>query len=337
MLEKAPESEYGGNARYSGTGFRFVHAGGDEIRKFLPDVDEASEDAVDPTVLDILRDPALIVDGVDVALSAIGSSLKELDQAERDHLAETDTDARMMKMKRGFEFAYNAQAVADDQSGLVVGAEVVNAENDYHLLIPMLDQVKENLGKVAEQTAADGGYATGPELAQAEANEYGVLVKVATVEGDGEFDQTRFSYDQSQDHCVCPRGEVLKYESRKKDRAGEEVRVYRCGSYEQCPVRWQCSQNKRGRTVAITAHYAVWNQQREKQKNPEMAALLKKRSQVIERIFGWIKQNLGFRRWTAFGLENVQAQWSLLCLTLNLRTLYRYWAVGKLNFTRAMA
>ena len=27
MLEKAPEAEYGGNARYSGTGFRFVHAG----------------------------------------------------------------------------------------------------------------------------------------------------------------------------------------------------------------------------------------------------------------------------------------------------------------------
>ena len=27
MLEKAPEAEYGGNARYSGTGFRFVHRG----------------------------------------------------------------------------------------------------------------------------------------------------------------------------------------------------------------------------------------------------------------------------------------------------------------------
>ena len=27
MLEKAPESEYGGNARYSGTGFRFWHRG----------------------------------------------------------------------------------------------------------------------------------------------------------------------------------------------------------------------------------------------------------------------------------------------------------------------
>jgi transposase len=265
----------------------------------------------------------------------IQSSLKELDQAERDHLVETDTDARMMKMKRGFDFGYNAQAVADEQSGLVVGAEVFNAENDYHLLIPMLDQVKENLDKVAEQTAADGGYATGPELAQAEGNGYGVLVKLAPVEEHGEFDQTRFSYDQNQDQCVCPRGEVLKYESRKKDRSGEEVRVYRCGSYEQCPVRWQCSQNKRGRTVAITAHYAAWNQQREKQKDPEMRALLKKRSQIIERIFGWIKHDLGFRRWTGFGLENVQAQWSLLCTTLNLRTLYRFWAAGRLNFSPA--
>ena len=37
MLEKAPESEYGGNARYSGTGFRFWHNGAEEIREFVPD------------------------------------------------------------------------------------------------------------------------------------------------------------------------------------------------------------------------------------------------------------------------------------------------------------
>src|SRR5437870_2869636 len=41
MLEKAPEAEYGGNARYSGTGFRFVHAGAGEIRQFIPDVEES--------------------------------------------------------------------------------------------------------------------------------------------------------------------------------------------------------------------------------------------------------------------------------------------------------
>ena len=36
MLEKAPEAEYGGNARYSGTGFRFVHGGAQEIRAVRP-------------------------------------------------------------------------------------------------------------------------------------------------------------------------------------------------------------------------------------------------------------------------------------------------------------
>ena len=39
MLEKAPESEYGGNARYSGTGFRFCHGGLEEIREFVPEID----------------------------------------------------------------------------------------------------------------------------------------------------------------------------------------------------------------------------------------------------------------------------------------------------------
>ena len=41
MLEKAPAAEYGGNARYSGTGFRFVHSGAGEIRRFIPDIDDA--------------------------------------------------------------------------------------------------------------------------------------------------------------------------------------------------------------------------------------------------------------------------------------------------------
>lgn len=40
MLEKAPEPEFGGNARYSHTGFRWVFSGADEIRKFLPDLSD---------------------------------------------------------------------------------------------------------------------------------------------------------------------------------------------------------------------------------------------------------------------------------------------------------
>ena len=39
-LEKAPEPEFGGNARYSHVGFRFVHTGAEEVRGFIPQLDE---------------------------------------------------------------------------------------------------------------------------------------------------------------------------------------------------------------------------------------------------------------------------------------------------------
>jgi tricarballylate dehydrogenase len=44
MLEKAPEPEFGGNARFSHTGFRFAYSGAKEIRGFLPDMNAAEFD-----------------------------------------------------------------------------------------------------------------------------------------------------------------------------------------------------------------------------------------------------------------------------------------------------
>ena len=46
-----------------------------------------------------------------------------------------------------------------------------------------------------------------------------------------------------------------------------------------------------------------------------------------------LKHLMGFRRWTVRGLENVRAQWALLCATLNLRVLYGHWKRGKLGMT----
>jgi tricarballylate dehydrogenase len=61
LLEKAPEAEFGGNARFSHTGFRFCHSGKDEIRRFLPrvPVEEFDRMVFPPyTTDDFLRDLA---------------------------------------------------------------------------------------------------------------------------------------------------------------------------------------------------------------------------------------------------------------------------------------
>jgi len=264
----------------------------------------------------------------------ITEKLKQLNEKERDHLNPGDNEARMMKTRVGTKFAYNAQAVVDAESKLIVAADVVTDESDNYQLNPTLDQVQENLGKVAEQTLADGGYLAISEFAKAETKGYSVLVNLKETK-DQPYHASEFKYDAEKDQCICPRGEALSFDSMKlREKVNPyDVRVYRCQSYESCPVRWQCSSNKLGRTVQIHPNHDALVRQREKLRDPQMRALLKRRGAIIEALFGWSKEALGFRRWTVRGLEKVQTQWLLQCTAMNLRRLHQRWAAGKLAFT----
>lgn len=48
-----------------------------------------------------------------------------------------------------------------------------------------------------------------------------------------------------------------------------------------------------------------------------------RRKAVVEPVFGQIKETRGFRRFSFRGLKNVQAEWSVVCLTHNLLKLFR--------------
>jgi len=61
-------------------------------------------------------------------------------------------------------------------------------------------------------------------------------------------------------------------------------------------------------------HHDVLQRQIQKQKVIDNKELLAKRKQIVEPVFGIIKENYGFRRFTVRGLENVRTQWSLSCI-----------------------
>ena len=45
----------------------------------------------------------------------------------------------------------------------------------------------------------------------------------------------------------------------------------------------------------------------------------RQRKAVVEPVFGWIKQALGFRTFLLRGVRKVQGEWNLVCLAMNLR------------------
>jgi len=261
--------------------------------------------------------------------ATIKELLQEMDEIDRDHLHPNDKEARMMKGDGWTRFAYNAQAVVDKESGLIVAEDVVNDEGDAHQLTRMIDQVAETLGESAEETVADGGYYSGEELAKAENKGYNVIVSMR--KSTGNYHSSHFEYDPQRNICMCPEGKELPYQRTKLGRGKRyRVQVYQCKNHRECPYRWQCSRDKNGRQIEISEYHGAILRQRDKQKHLDNLEKLRKRKTIVEPVFGQIKECMGFTRFTVNGLEWVKTQWSLLCTVVNLKKMYKWWREGRL-------
>ena len=218
---------------------------------------------------------------------------------------------------------------------------VINNENDAESLAPMIDEVKETTSKTSEVTLADSGYATAEQLAEAEKNDYKVLLNLTEKSNistsprkDKPFHVSNFKYEESKDVMICPQSKELKYkETELSKNKKHKVRKYKCNEYESCPMRWECSKSKTGRIVKLNPFYKVIKKQIEYQELESSKEKLKRRKGLIEPIFGFIKEIDGFRRFTMKGKEKAKTQWSMICTTINLKKMHNLWAKGEIKFT----
>ena len=272
----------------------------------------------------------------------IQKALTELKESELERVHHCEPEARLMKNRRHVDLSYNAQAVADKDSGIIVAVEVVNEGTDNGQLVPMLDLVRENLGSTAKENLADGGYFSGSQIGLAEEREYEVLLNPPSSETTASrfsknhvYHTKQFVYDEARDCCICPHGEELAYLTTKvRGRNKNAFRVYRCRKHRTCPYRSECTTSKQGREVEISVHHRALERQRAKRLDPANKRLLSQRKTIIEPVFAWIKRHLGFTRWTVTGSEKVRAQWAFICAAINLRKLYKRWQSGGLILAR---
>ncbi|HEY1254477.1 MAG TPA: IS1182 family transposase, partial [Terracidiphilus sp.] len=193
------------------------------------------------------------------------------EQAQPDPKAQrnfTDPESRIMPdgaNKGSFVQGYNAQAAVDATAQIVVAAEVTQQTTDNHQLLPMLGQVKQNMGRYPEAASADAGYWS--EANATDESVAGIDLHIAT--GREKHEQTIETVSEPP-----PEQATAKEAMRHKLRTESGRSIY------------------------------------------------KMRKAIVEPVFGQIKEQRGFRRFSLRGLDNVRHEWKMVCLASNLLKLF---------------
>jgi transposase len=280
----------------------------------------------------------------------------------------SDPDSRSMRDKEGRSKPnYNAQLAVDSGSGMILGEAVNDRAEDSGQLTPLLEEVRENCGRLPAEASADSQYNTGPELAAIEQMSVVVYVPDAHQRSSGALrpleqsealaavaagqelsaaqwpalprdakgflDKSAFVYDANKNEYRCPAGRPLPLlrMSCKSTRAGRTVRQqYRCTSCSSCPQAPACCRKP---TVGRIVNRDQYEEHRERMRirmaSPEGRARYRLRKQTVEPCIGRIKHNLGVRRFLRRSLAKVATEWALLCTAVNVGVLLRHWDAVK--------
>ena len=141
------------------------------------------------------------------------------------------------------------------------------------------------------------------------------------------YHKDQFTYNEPSDSFTCPQGQTLKF-IRIQHTNGVPLRLYRASEAvcQVCPAFGVCTRAKEiGRSLAIGPHDAVLRRHRAWMSTSAAREAYKLRKQLVEPVFGIIKEQQGARRFLLRGLVNVATEWTMLATAFNLRTLWRVW------------
>ena len=147
---------------------------------------------------------------------------------------------------------------------------------------------------------------------------------------EDEMRVANWEYDEADDAYTCPEGRTLGFlrEFTRVSELGYEstVRVYECADCSGCARRERCSKSEdpdAPRQIQVNPTLNEYRRRASEMLRTEAGSALRKRRSVdVETVFGDIKRNLGFRRFTLRGLEKVTLEWRLVATGHNIRKLF---------------
>lgn len=252
---------------------------------------------------------------------------------DRNSYAKTDTDATFMRMKDDhmgngqLKAGYNVQISTENQ--IITHYSVHQNRNDYNTLTPHLAGFEQHYGKQSTVIVADAGYGSEENydsLSKAGIEYYvpypGFRKEQTKKFKDNLFNPQNLFYNAELDFLVCPMGQRMEKKYVKKsttDNGFEQTStLYEAKNCQGCPLRGMCHKSKENRQIAINhklnAFKATAKEQLTSDKGKE---IYKKRCIEPEPVFGNLKQNKGFRRFTLRTMPKVSIEFGLYAIAHN--------------------
>jgi transposase len=259
-------------------------------------------------------------------------------QAEGE-VSTVDGESRMMRCggdSRLLNVGYNVQTVVDGKYHMIVDFEVTNNSGDSGELHKMSMKAKEELEVEEITNLADKGYYNGEDIAACERD--GVTCLVAKLESGPKktegFAHKDFRYDKGKDVYVCPCGKELRYRRNYMNSEGKKRKVY--VNYEACS---QCARKAECTTYRYREIMRLFSQDTldivdERTRNNK--ELYRRRSEIVEHVFGTVKAVWGYRQYLCRGKRKVTAETAMAYLAYNMRRAINIFAESRISLTKAL-
>jgi transposase len=257
--------------------------------------------------------------------------------AEKEQRSFADTDARIMLMKRGtYDYAYNAQAVVDAESGVIVAATLTNVAPDMgHLpdLVAEVRALRDGVGLLDDRpttVSADAGYFSG-ENADEDGAGLDLLIAAGRDDPAGATTKAmvyavdRFGYDPMRDVWICPANQLLHLvpPTGRPGRVSKHQYLAASEDCAVCPLRAHCLKPGEGQRLLQAKDRRSTGAMRFKLRQPDARRRYARRKAIVEPVFGQVKEARGFSTLSLRGLARAAGEFLLACLAHNLGKLLR--------------
>lgn len=256
---------------------------------------------------------------------------------DRNSYSKTDADATFMRLKDDhmqngqLKPAYNTQISTEEQ--FITHYSIHRTAGDTTTLPAHLESFQEAYQIPSGEIVADAGYGSEENYELMEAKGIDAYVKYnyfhkeqKRKQQNNPFLVQNLYYNEAEDFYVCPMGQRLEHSGtgRRVSSNGYEGKVayYEARRCEGCPMRGVCHKAKGNRVIEVNHRLNELKAKARELLTSERGKYHRsKRPVEVEAVFGQMKSNNRFTRFSLRSLSKVDIEFGLMALAHNLRKL----------------